>query len=543
MSSERSDTRSAYWTHRTGGLISGLLFIFALCFSAGAAETGDALVTGSIGEPRNLISILVSDSGSSQVTGLVYSGLVRYDKDLELEGELARSWEILDEGRTILFHLRKDVRWHDGEPFTAEDVLFTYQSLMDPKVPTPHRSDYELVESVEIVDAHTLRVKYSEPFAPALSSWGMGVLPAHLLKGKDLVKSGENRNPVGTGPFRFLNWDTGSRVDLVANEDYFEGRPNINRYVIRIIPDQTTLFLELRTQNVDEINLTPLQYQRMTDTEFFKENFRRFRYPARGYTYMGYQLENPLFQDVRVRQALDHAVDKQEIIDGVLFGLGQPCTGPFIPGSWATNAQTIPRPYNPLQAKSILATCGWTDSDGDGWLDKNGKVFEFTLMTNQGNEQRKLAAEIIQRRLAEVGVRVKIKIVEWATFVHEFVDKGRFDAVLLGWGLSVDPDNYAIWHSSQIGEGKYNFVSYHNAEVDELLVKGRTTFDQEARAACYRRIHEIIHEEQPYMFLFVGDALPIVHARFQGIEPTIAGIGYNLKDWYVPKSQQRYLRY
>ena len=506
----------------------------------GVPTYGDAIVVGSIGDARNLVPILASDSASGNIVGLVFNGLVKYNKDIELVGDLAESWEVSEDGLIITFFLRKGVRWHDGEPFTSRDVLFTYQKLIDPEVPTPYSGDFERIERLEIPDDHTVRVIYKEPFSPGLSSWGMAIMPQHLLEKEDLSNTKFSRHPVGTGPYRFREWITGDRIILAANEDYFEGRPYIDRYIYRIIPDQATMFLELKSEGIDEAGLTPIQYARQTNTNYFKKNFNKFRYPSFGYTYLGYNLLDPRFKDKRVRQAISYAIDKEEIIDGVLLGLGRIGTGPFPPESWAYNSQVERYPYNPEKAKELLAQAEWIDSDGDGWLDKEGRIFEFTILINQGNEARRKTAEIIQRRLREVGIRVKIRVVEWTAFINEFVDKKRFETIILGWSLSRDPDSYDIWHSSKTKEGEFNFISYKNEELDRLLLEGRRTFDRDKRKRIYHRFHEILAEEQPCTFLYVPDALPMVHARFKGIEPAPLGIGYNFIKWYVPKEEQRY---
>ena len=508
-----------------------------------ASPVGDAIVTASIGDASTLIPILASDSSSAEICGLVYNGLIRYDKDLNLEGELAESWEIKDEGLVIIFHLRKGVKWHDGEPFTARDVEFTYLKLIDPNVKTPYSGDFERVKSLEVLDDHTVKVTYKEPFSPGLSSWGMGIMPRHLLEKEDLGSTKYSRNPVGTGPYRFKEWKTGEKIVLTSNPDYYEGRPFINRYIYRIIPDQATTFLELQTQGVDQIGLTPLQYSRQTDTPFFRKNYRKYRYPSFGYTYMGLNLRDAKFSDARVRLALDHAIDKDEIITGVLLGLGRISTGPFPPESWACNKDIKPVPYDPAKAKELLKEAGWEDHDGDGILDKNGQKFRFTIMTNQGNDPRKTASEIIQRRLKDVGIEAEVRIIEWATFLSEFIDKGKFEAVIMGWSLSRDPDCYDIWHSSKTRPGEFNFIGYKNEEVDRLLLEGRREYSQEKRREIYNRINRLIFDDHPYIFLYVPDALPIVHGRFKGIVPAPAGIGYNFIKWYVPKEEQRYTRW
>ncbi len=511
--------------------------------AAAAQDCGDAIVSASISDARTLIPLLASDSASADICGMIYNGLVKYDKDLNLVGDLAERWEIQDNGLTIIFYLRKDVRWHDGAPFSAEDVAFTFNAVMDPLVKTPYRGDFERVRSLEVVDPLTVRITYKEPFAPALSSWGMSILPKHILAGKDLNTTPLSRAPVGTGPYRLKSWKTQQKIELVSFPGYFERPPCIGRTVARVIPDAATIFLELQTQGIDSAGLSPLQYRRQTDSAFFAQQYRKFRFPSFSYVYMGYNLRSELFADIRVRRAINAAVDKEEIISMVLLGLGRAATGPFIPESWAFNGSVTPAPFDPALAKKLLAEAGWKDTDADGWLERNGRRFSFTLISNQGNEERSKTAQIIQRRLKEVGIEVKIQIVEWSVFLSEYIDKRRFDAVLLGWSLPREPDNFDIWHSSKTGEGEFNFVSYANPEVDELLERARRTFELSERARCYRRIHAILYEEQPYLFLYVPDSLPILHRRFRGVEPAPAGIGYNFIEWWVPKNEQRYSRF
>jgi peptide/nickel transport system substrate-binding protein len=198
--------------------------------------------------------------------------------------------------------------------------------------------------------------------------------------------------------------------------------------------------------------------------------------------------------------------------------------------------------YDPAKAEMLLKEAGWQDTNHDGFLDKDTRKFEFTIITNQGNEERIKVAQIIQRRLKDIGIDVKIKVVEWSVFLTECIDKRKFEAVILGWSLPREPDCYDIWHSSKTKEGEFNFIGYKNVEVDRLLIQARMTFDQEKRKTYYHRIHEILYEEQPYMFLYVPDSLSVLHTRFQGIEPAPIGIGYNFIDWWVPKTEQKYKR-
>ena len=534
-------------------LLSGF-FVFCLLLYflniAGAQENkknapayGDAIVVGALGDARTLIPILASDSSSAEICHFLFNGLLKYDKDLNLTGDLALNWEILDSGLRIVFHLRKGVRWHDGKEFTADDVKFTFDKLRDPNIKTPYSGDFLKVKALKIIDPYTLEVYYDEPFSPGLASWGMWIMPKHILEKEDLNSNYFSDHPIGTGPYKWGRWKKQDKIELFANKDYFQGRPFISRYIYRVIPDQTTLFLEIETKNVDYIALTPLQYTRQTDSEFFKKNYAKYRTPGFGYTYLGYNLKNELFKDKRVRQALNYAVNKDEIIRINLLGLGELTTGPFLPQSWAYDRNVKDVGFNPKKALLLLQDAGWRDRNNDGYLEKNGRIFEFTLLTNQGNELRIKTAELIQKYLKNIGIRVKIKVLEWSSLLSHFIDKRRFEAVLLGWSLSRDPDCYDIWHSSKQKEGEFNFLSYENKDVDDSLEKARRTFDNEQRAGYYHKIHAILYDDQPCMFLFVPDSLEIISSRFKGVVPSVSGIGYNFITWRVPKEEQRYKNY
>ena len=513
---------------------------------AGGPAYGDTLVEASIGDISGLIPNITSDSASQEIGSLIYSNLVRTNKDLNVEGELAEGWDISKDELTITFHLRKGAMWHDGEEVTAADVDFTYRYMIDPKTPTAYAESFRQVRRAEVVDRYTFRVTYEKPYAPGLLSWGIWILPRHILEpawkaGVDLRTTQQNRHPVGSGPYRFVEWKTGEKVVLESNHDYFEGRPYINRVVYRIIPDPATIFLELKAQNIDMAGLTPIQYRRQTEFPAFQKAFHRYRYLANAYAYLGFNLRDPRFQDKRVRQAMAYAINKQEIIDGVLLGLGQSAVGPYKPGTWWYDGAVKTYPFDPERAKGLLAEVGWKPGS-TGILEKDGKPFSFTIRTNQGNLVRQQTAEIIQRRLRAIGIDVRIHIVEWAAFLNTFIRKRDFEAIILGWGLGNDPDQYDIWACNMTGPDQLNHISYCNPKVDQLLEAGRRTFDQAKRKAIYGEFQAILAEDQPVVFLYVPDALPVVSSRVRGIEPAAAGITYNFTKWYVPKALQRYTR-
>lgn len=506
----------------------------------GPPVSGGRFVEPLLGDASNLISMLSSDSSSSEIADKIFVAPLKYNRNIELVPWAAESFQVLDGGKLLRFKLRKDIRWTDGKPFTARDVEFTYKMMIDPKTPTPYSGDYLAVKEFRRTGDYSFDVIYDKVYARALVTWALDVYPEHLLKSEDLTKTTFGRHPVGAGAYKLESWEAGSKLVLTANEDYFKGRPYIDQIVYSIIPDLGTQFLELKSGNIDTMSLTPKQRLFQTKGPEWEKNFNKFKYLSFGYTFLGYNLTHPMFQDKRVRQALTMAIDKQEIVKGVLFGLGMPAMGPYKPGTWAANDKLTPYGYHPEKARELLRQAGWVDSDGDGVLDKDGKPFAFTILTNQGNEQRIKSAIIIQQRLKDVGIQVKIRTVEWAAFIKEFVNKGRFDAVLLAWAITQDPDNYIVWHSSKVPPKGLNFIHYTNAELDDLLVRARQTLDQEKRRKLYFRAQEILHEEQPYTFLYVAYALPIVQARVKNIHEAPAGIAYNQNRWWIPKSLQRF---
>lgn len=505
---------------------------------------GDTFVLASIGDITALIPNIASDGPSHEVGGLVYDGLVQTDKNLNYVPQLAESWTFSPDCLTLTFALRRDVKWHDGRPFTAEDVVFTYEAMIHPKTPTAYKDSFSMIRTVEALDPYTVRAEYRRPFARAVSSWSMAILPRHLLApyvaDGTLRESPQNRHPIGTGPYRFHEWRSGERVVLLANREYYDGPPYLGRVVYRVIPSQATIFLELKAQGVDQTSLTALQYTRQTGYPAFRKAYRKHRYPSNIYTFFGFNLQDPRFADVRVRRAFAHAISKQEIIDGVRHGLAREATGPIRPGTWAYTDQVRRYPHDPALARQLLAQAGWTDR-GDGVMrDAEGRPFAFTIQTNQGNEERKRIAEIIQQSLKDIGVRAEIQVIEWAAFVSEYLKKRRFEAVVMGFGVGTDPDQYVVWHSSQMGPDQMNRLSFANPEVDRLLEAGRSSCHEADRVKYYRRFQEILAEEQPMVFLYFADALPVVASRVRGVEPGPAGISWNFPEWFVPAHLQRY---
>jgi len=514
---------------------------------ASASDTtpafGDRLVDASIGDASNLIPMIAGDAASHAVAGQLYLPLLKYDRNLKLVGQLAKGWKVSKDNLSITFHIRRGLKWSDGKPFTSADCLFTLQLIQDDHTQSPYKADYVMVKRAEAPDSQTFIVHYDEPFSPALSSWAsLAILPKHIFQHEDIMHTSLSRHPKASiGPYFLADWQSQQSILMRANPDYFDGKVWIAERLTRIIPDPATQFLELSAGRLDEMALSPMQYTRLFDTKpVLKNNYRRYKYLDFVYTYLGFNLKRKPFTDRRVREAIAYAIDRQELVDGVLLGLGRVIASPYKPGTQWVNKNLKPRPYSPEKAKELLKEAGWSDSDGDGILDKNGKALSFTILTNNGNKQRADAATIMQQRLKQVGIAVKVRLVEWSAFIENFINKRDFDAVILGWSLSPEPDQYSIWHSSQTGPRQFNFISYSNPTVDKALVEARRTFDTAERKRLYDIMQQQIYDDVPMVFLYAPYSLPVFHKRIHGIDPAPAGIGWNSEKWYVPTAEQKY---
>ena len=532
-------------------LIVFILILYEALFSQEKAEVkklkpdyGDALVIGSIADASILIPMIATDVMSHEVAEHIFLGVVKYGPDLKIIGDIAERFEISPDQKTITFYLKKGVKWEDGVEVTAEDVYFGFKLITSPEIPSPYVSDFLEVKDFKIIDPYTFKVTYKKPFALALPSWGnIVVLPKHILEGKslDYLRNVFGRKPIGNGPFKFEKWKTQQEIVLKYNPLYYKGRPYLNYIIYRIIPDPTTLFMELKSGGIDWISLTPLQYLKLQRESKLKRKFNIYKYSSFSFTYIGYNLKHPLFKDKKVRKALCYAINKEEVVKGALLGQGIPAYGPYKPDTWFYNKKIEKScPYNPQKALELLYEAGFKKGK-KGILEKDGRPFEFTLLVNQGNLSRLLAAQIIQRQLSQIGIKVNIRVMEWTALIHQFIDTRRFEAVILGWTTGPDPDLYDIFHCSKIKSPGLNFVSYCNPELDKLLEEGRYTLNKEKRKKIYYKVQEVLAEDQPYTFLYIPMSLEAIHKRFQGIKPAAIGIGYNIEEWWVPKKMQKYL--
>lgn len=532
----------------------GLVFSLASCGNHQSTSTqvnfdapstavqGGTLIEANTGEPSSLIYMVAGESASAAITSNIFNKLLKYNQNLDLEGELAESWQISNNQKTITFKLKPNLKWADNTPLTSADVLFTWHAAIDEKTASPYASDFQLVKTAEAPDPLTFKVTYNQAYAPALDSWaGLQILPEHLLKGQDLHTTAFARKPVGSHYYQLDQWNNGENLKLSRNPNAVLGQANIANLVTRIIPDNSAQFLELMADNIDIMALDPIKYSRIIPSRPDLQNkLALYKELGNSYTYMGFNLKHAPFNDKRVRLAINYAIDKQEIIDGVYLGLGINIASPYKPGTRWSNPALQPYPFDPNKAKALLAEAGFKDSDGDGILERDGKPFSFEILTNQ-NKEREKSAVLIQRRLRAVGIDVQIRAIEWASFISRFIKTGDFDAVVLGWGLGLDPDQFSIWHSSQQAPGQFNFIGYNNPKIDALLDQGRTELNMDKRMKIYHEFSRILLEDSPIVYLSAGYGLSAVHKRIKGIANPIppAGVGYDSQRWYIPETMRR----
>jgi ABC-type transport system substrate-binding protein len=461
----------------------------------------------------------------------------------------------LEHNPVLVFHLRPGVRFHDGHELDAGDVKFTYDAFMEPRNLSPRTSDFEPVKAVEMVDARTVRVVYKRLFSPAVYVWSSyGILPAHLLSPEALegemdrrgiagearerfgLREAEfSRAPVGSGPFRFVAWKSDDLIQLARFDDYWEGPAEYRDYTLRIIPDLLTQELEFRTGALDLYPVLPHQAARYREDP----SYRAFSSTQFGYSYIGYNARHELFTDPDVRRALGMAIDVEQIIRFVLYGEGERVSGPYAINTEWYDRGVAPLPYDPEGALRILESKGWKRG-ADGILEKGGKRFEFALITNNGNPQRKAIATIAQDAWRKIGVDCKVQLFEWAVFLKDFVNTGRFDAVVLGWSTGIDPDLYQIWHSSQTGPQQLNFTGYVNREADRLIEEIRLEYDPARQRELTHALHRLIAAEQPYTFLFAGRGTTVVDRKIAMVERGADGAERIVPLRSSPTGQLRY---
>jgi ABC-type transport system substrate-binding protein len=483
-----------------------------------------------------------------------YDQFVRADEPSQqekLQSDYKKIMPLTEHNPVIVFDLRDDVIFHDGHPFDSGDVLFTYESIMDPKGTSPRKSDYEPVKNAQVLGPHKIRFTYKRLFSPAIGSWAMGILPEHLLTREKLVEEAKARGrdpevftlrdsdfgraPIGTGPFKFDEWKSDEQIRLVRNDKYWDGVPEYEEYVMRIIPDSLTQEMEFYVGAVDNYSVQPHQVARFSTDEKY-QSFSSLGY---FYSYIGYNLRNPLFADRGVRVALGMAIDIDPIIDYILYGEGERVTGPYPKITDWYDPEVKPLPFDPKGALAMLNEKGWR-KNADGWLEKDGKIFEFNLITNSGNPVRKNILTIVQESWRKIGIKCNTQLFEWAVFLKDFVNALKYDALVLGWSTGIDPDLYQIWHSSQSGPRQLNFVGYKNAEADRLITRIRREYDREKQIVMARELHRIIARDQPYTFLYVAKSTQLLDKKIVIVETKEGGEKKYKKIYSTKDGRNRY---
>ncbi|MFA6242332.1 MAG: peptide-binding protein [Candidatus Hydrogenedentales bacterium] len=509
---------------------------------------GDWIVFRLPAEPGHLNILLdTADSYGNQVCSTIFETLLERDnRTMEWKPLLAESWEISDDHLSYTFHVRKDATFSDGAPITAQDVKFTLDLIQNPANETADlRNYYQDVTSTELLDDYTIRFHCSKPYFRHLDMLGGGipVYPKHVYAGQDFNKHPNNRLPVGSGQYTFEKWETNRQIVLTRNENYWnkDRIPHIKKQAFQIITDDDVSFQVLSQEGFDWGETRPEQWVTRMATPEFSDRFYKYSTVAppgyaTNFAYIAWNMRDPRFQDKRVRQALTMLLDRQTILDTIFEGLGQVVSGSESTMTPEYDASIKPWPFDPERAKALLAEAGWADTDGDGILDKDGRKFEFVFLFPEGRKEYVLLATVFKQELEYAGIRMTISPREWASFL-ESVTKRSFDAMSLSWALPYNTEPYQIWHSTQTEKGS-NYPGFKNAEADQILDSIRLEFDRSKRIELNHRLHAILHEEQPYTFLFNRYILYATSKRFRDIY--VYSKGADQTEWWVPKGLQRY---
>ncbi len=501
---------------------------------------GDWLIYHLSAEPATLNPITATDAYESTINSAkIYETLVeRNNETLELDPLLAESWEVSEDKLEYTFKIREGIKWHDGTPFTSEDVVFSYNTIMNPKVDSPQlRSYYQEIRDVKAIDELTVQFTYARPYFLALEfCGGMPIVPKHIFDKGDFNTNPAGRDPVGTGPYKFVKWTTGREIVIEKNPGYWGEKPKLNKIVFKIITDNTVAFQVLKRQELDVSGLTPIQWERQTSTNSFKENYDKLSYFTPNYSYIGWNSKRPFFADSQVRTALTHLVNRELILDKILYNLGAIVTNPFYINGPEYDKSIKPFPYDPQKAEELLKEADWIDHDGDGIRDKDGVKFAFEFLIPGGSETGEKIATILKEELDNMGIQMDIRKTEWAVFTARLNER-NFDAVTLAWSMGVESDPYQIWSSTQAQSGS-NFIGFKNKEADKLIEEARTEFDRDKRKELYRKFAEIVHNEQPYTFLFCRKSTVAVNKRFENV--VVYPLGIDLLEWHVPLPDQMY---
>lgn len=515
---------------------------------APAGETpayGDWVVSLLPVEMKHLNPLNSLDAYARRIVGYVFDSLLeRNPVTKALEPNVAESWEAAPDHLSYTFKIREGITFHDGKPLTAEDVKFTFDKMMEPKTDCPElRNYYQDITSCEITAPNTVKYTCKKPFfLHDIMLADLPILPKHIYGEGDINNHPNARQPIGSGPYRFGKWDTNQQVVLDRNKDYWGkalGREgHIDKIVYRIVlDDNASMQLALRG-DLDTISMLPRQWTVEGQSPEFEERFNKVAFNGPSFWYMGWNQARPFFADKMVRRAMTMMLDRETIREKVLFGLANIISGDFPPGTPECNPNIQPWPFDPAAATKLLDDAGWTDHDSDGIRDKDGVPFKFEMLIASSTPEWEKFATILKEELGRNGVELNIRQLEWANLI-DAVQKRNFDSMILGWAADPDPDMYQLWHSSQIDDGS-NYCGFNNPEADKISEDYRVSFDRDYRTKLCHRFHEILHEEQPYTFLFAPKALVGVSKRIHNAVYYPMFRSHPNLHWYVPLELQKY---
>jgi peptide/nickel transport system substrate-binding protein len=469
----------------------------------------------------------------------VFTPLVQYDQNFEPQPYLAESWELDELGVTM--RLRNDVRWHDGQPVTADDVVFTFELAKNPETASLLESAYlTMVRSAAVVDPQTVRFEFVAPHSQPMDGFWWAPLPRHLLGDVapgQLAQHGFNRQPVGSGPFRFASWDAGQQVVLEANDDFppaLGGRPMLDRIVFRVIPESTTRLTELLTGAID-VNYTVLPDEARQVEQ--QRGVTLHHYPSREFLYIGWNNEREPFRDPRVRRALTHAIDRPALIEALMFGYAEPAAGPVLPFS-PLDPGMDPLPHDPEAARRLLAEAGYTPGPDRIMQGPQGPL-RFPIMVSE-NRLRQDLATVIQNQLRQVGIDMQIRVMEFQTLLAQHRARD-YQAVLTGWSMDnfrVDPTPLFSCEEAR-REQSPNRAGYCNPEADRLMLAGLQETDGGRSRELWSDFARLLQQDQPITFLFWTEDMAGVAPRLQGAEMDARGKLVNVQRWWIPADRQR----
>jgi len=502
-------------------------------------KKGGSMIEAQFSDVRTFNPVLVGDTTSGLITGLIYDGLVYTDPDtLQPAPLLATKWEVGPDNKTYTFTLQQGVKWHDGQPFTADDVKFSYDAYMNPDTGTQRAGTLkERIASVTVKDPQTVVFTLKDIIAPFLvSNCSYGIVAKHLFENvapKDWrTNEYSTSKPIGTGPFKFKEYAQGDHVTLSGNPDYFRGATALNQFIFKVVKDGTVLVQQLKTGEVDFGSVSPDLY----DDTAKSANLTLAEYDTFGFTYFGYNLDpakTTLFQDVKVRQALFYAVDRDAIVKKLFAGHGVVAIGTEPVLSWAYQPDKITTKYNydPKKAAQLLDDAGWK-AGSDGIRAKDGKKLSFSMWTNSGNKTRENYLLVLQDAWKAIGVEMKPQFEEFSVYLDRINKNFDFEMFLVGFSWGTDPDQQTMWDSKQHGSG-FNSYNYNNPKVDQLLADGLHTLDQEKRKAIYLDMQNAVLADAPAMVSDFPKGIVAVNKRVKNRIPNAVSTTFNAHQWYV----------